>query len=40
MKRRGGRLFLDHPVRQIVVGAQGRDLAHRVEILADRVVKL
>jgi hypothetical protein len=27
------------PVRQIVVGAQGRELADRVQILADRVVK-
>ena len=30
-------LIIDHPVRQLVVGAQGRDLAHRVQFLAHRV---
>src|SRR6266567_4405803 len=30
-------LIFDQPVRQIVVGAQGRDLACRVEISACRV---
>src|ERR1700687_5333201 len=29
--------IIDHPVRQLVVGAQGRDLADRVRFLADRV---